>query len=186
MNKYRYAFGWNGKLHKFSNNNREVLFSEVIQFLNKNNINYSKDDISKAIDRQSKMVTDTHKASFSEVVTGAAAILKYTGNQSVSDAEISRRASICKSCPSITQIKQCSACGTAGKIANFVSNLRVKLKLQSPIPNEVKYSYCNVCKCSLALMVVSQKDAFNEAESQNLSRPDICWMKKTSTNYTNE
>lgn len=183
MNEYTYAVAWNSKLYKFSNSNKAVLMDEVMTFLRKNNINYSDRDISKAIDRQSRIVSQKKRIGLAEAVSGAKAILRYTTGSSVESSEIQRRSAICAACPLINRLGGCAPCGAAGKIANFVSLLRSTLKLQEPIPNEVKSSYCGVCQCSLALMVVSKMDAFNETTEQNGKRPDNCWVKKSSINY---
>lgn len=186
MSNFKYSIAWGGKLYKFSHENKAVLTSEVVNFFNRNNINFNSDDLSKAIDRQSSMIVRPKKIGLADAVTGAKALLRYTQGSAVSSSEITRRSEICKDCPLINRIGGCASCGAAGKIANFVSNIRSSLKLQDPIPDSVKSSYCGVCQCSLALMVPSKMDAFNESIEKNSKRPDNCWLKTTSNNYINE
>lgn len=186
MNKYKYSIVWGGKLYQFARNDKDVLVTDVVKFFRENNINFNFADLNKAIDRQSKLTTPPTRIGLAEAVNGAKAVLKYAGGNSVSSQEIIRRSEICAACPLIDRIGGCSACGAAGRIAGFINNLRAKLKLQIEIPATVKSSFCPVCKCSLALMVVSEKIAFNEPLSLNSTRPDNCWLKTTSKNYTNE
>lgn len=183
MNEYKYAIAWNSELYRFSNSDKAVLLDEVMRFMRKNNINYSVQDVSIGIDRQSKIAHTKKRIGLAEAVSGAKAIIRYTTGSATTSEEILRRSSICAACPLINKLGGCAPCGAAAKISNFVSNIRASLKLQIPIPTEVKASFCEVCGCSLALMVVSRMDAFNEPASKNLSRPDNCWAKTTSINY---
>jgi hypothetical protein len=183
MNNYRYNFGWRGSLYRFSNSNFDIIKAEVVSFLVKNNINYDPASLDKSILRQSSIADKKKRIGLAEAVSGAKALLRYASGSTASTLEIERRAGICKDCPLIDRIGGCAPCGAAGKIANFVNSLRTSLRLDQPIPSSIKSSYCGVCDCSLALMVPSKMSAFSESESQNLQRPDICWIKKTSTNY---
>lgn len=183
MNNYRYSFGWKGTLYKFSDQNLDALIVIVSDFLVKNNINFSNESLKASILRQSNIADSKKKIGLAEAVSGAKALIRYTGGSTVTTEEIVRRSDICKDCPLISKIGGCAPCGAAGKIANFVNSLRATLKLEEPLPTSVKSSYCKVCDCSLALMIPSKMSAFTESESKNLQRPDHCWIKKTSNNY---
>lgn len=183
MNNYRYSFGWNGQLYKFSDADLDTLVVIVSEFLKKNNINYSNESLRASIIRQSSIANKKKRIGLAEAVSGAKALIRYTSGSTVSTAEIERRSNICKDCSLINKIGGCAPCGAAGKIANFVNTVRVSLKLEQPIPTSVKSSYCGVCDCSLALMVPSKMELFVEPESKNLQRPDHCWVKRNSNNY---
>lgn len=184
---YKYAEAYKGKLYKFQNEDKNALLAEVHSFFKKNNINFSNDLLLKAIDRQSKIKINPGKVTFQSAISGAMAVIRYTTGSSVSTAEMIRRSDICARCPMLSQISTCMACGGAGKIARFINGIRAAKKVESSIPSEVKASYCGVCSCSLALMVVTKiKDFHTESEAENRRRPDVCWLKTTSTNFKNE
>ena len=185
---YKYSTVVKGKLYKFSSQHKDVIMSDVMGFFNENNIMFDKKDLSNQIDRQSSPFNTKKKSiTLSDAATGAMALIKYAGGSAVSDNELIRRSSICESCPLIDRIGGCSSCGAAGMIARFANTVRQKLSMQSAIPSSVKSSYCGVCNCSLALMVVTKIENFKEEPSiQNNQRPDNCWLKKTSPNFAKE
>lgn len=185
--KYKYSFAWKGKLESFSNDDKNALIAMASEFFKKNNINFSASDLSKGIDRQSKLTTAKKTLSLRDVVSGANAVIKYMGGSSVSNNEIVRRSFICEMCPMIEKIGGCGPCGAAGKISSFVNAVRQKMGISIAIPNQTKNSYCGICGCSLALLVVTKKENFHqESLEENSKRPDKCWLKTTSTNFTNE
>ncbi len=185
MDKYRFSTGYEGKLHRFSHDSKDVLLSQVLQFHQKNNINYSMIELSKSIDRQSKIQVAQKKLTLADAIKGAQAVINYGVGKSVTNQELFRRSMICKDCPLMKQIGGCRSCGAAGMIAKFINKVRASYGLQSAIPPEVRENYCSFCGCSLALMTVTKIEDFKEEpESINSTRPDICWLKKTSTNYS--
>jgi hypothetical protein len=185
--KYKYTFVWKGQLRSFDNEDKNALLADVSAYLNKNNINFTQADLSKAIDRQSKLTPTKKKLALRDVVAGANAVIRYMGGSSVSNDEIIRRSFICEGCPLIEKIGGCGPCGAAGKISSFVNNVRQKMGISIAIPNQTKNSYCGICGCSLALLVVTRKENFHkESSEENSKRPDRCWLKETSTNFTNE
>lgn len=184
MTTYKYATVWNGKLYRFDNTDKAILVQIVYDFFRANNIipAPTKEEISKAIDRQTSIKT-SDKVTFSQAVSGAKALIKSTigGEDST---EIQRRSEICKDCPLRDGISVCGSCGTAGKIARFVNTFKAKLGIRTTIDKKISLSYCGFCKCSLALIVVTKlKDFHEETPARNSSRPDVCWLKKTSHNY---
>lgn len=184
MDKFKYSIGYGGALKRFSGSNKEVLLSEVVQFHRENNINFNVEDLRRSIDRQSNIITRKKKLTLSEAIHGAKAVLKYTSGKNAGEAEIARRASICSQCPIKDEIGGCRSCGAAGAFAKFVNTVRTSMKLEAPIPSEIRELYCGHCKCSLALIVVTKMDGFyEESPEENSKRPDMCWLKKTSTSY---
>jgi len=187
MNKFRYTVGHKGELHRFDGPTQYVVFEKAKEFFEKSNINYSREDLMKAIERQSGFYVAEKKIGFNEAMTGAMAALKFTAGKSTSPGEIQRRSAICASCPLSSTVGGCSACGLGGRIAKVISSIRAKKGSGIAIPAEVKGSYCGFCKCSLALMVVTKIEDFHpEDPSLNGRRPDLCWLKTTSTNFSNE
>lgn len=121
---------------------------------------------------------------FAEVVTGAKAILDVTKGEVVEQSEITRRASICTSCPLSSTTTDCIACGFGSRLSKFISDLKTKVfESNYKVPNGMDRNYCKVCGCSLAMMIPSKMSAFKESDQKQAERPDHCWVKKTSINY---
>jgi hypothetical protein len=187
MDTFKYAIGYQGSLHRFDGQTREIVFHKVVDFMKKNNINYSSSDLLRAIDRQSGIQTQSKKIGFNEAMLGAMALIKFTAGKSTSPAEINRRSAICSACPLSNQVGGCFSCGVGGKIAKAVAAIRAKKGSGIPIPSEVKSKFCGFCKCALPMLVVTRMEDFHPETNQlNQTRPDNCWQKKTSTNFSNE
>jgi hypothetical protein len=183
--KYLYAVVVKGKLEKFSADNKTLLQARVETFFRERGMAIDSASISTSIDRQSKIREKPKKIGLADAAIGAKALIKNLMGSSVSSEEIIRRSSICATCPLMSRIGGCASCGAGGKIANWINGIRAGKKLQIAIPSEVSSSYCGVCQCALALMVVTKKADFYD-ESKNGQRPDVCWLKSNSPNLTNE
>lgn len=187
MNKFKYSVGHKGELHRFDGPTKHVVFEKASEFFKKSNINYSADDLMKAIERQSGYFVPEKRIGLQEAMNGAMAAVKFTAGKSTSGEEINRRAAICARCPLSSSVGGCYACGMGGRIAKVVNAIRAKKGSTVPIPVEVKNQYCGFCKCSLALMVVTKiEDYYPEDPELNQRRPDNCWLKTTSTNFSHE
>lgn len=190
MNKFRYVSVISGEVKRFEHENREILVEAVTSFYRKNNIIFNLEDINRRIDRQSKTYitqAKTKKISFSEALNGAKALLKYSAGNSVSGKEILRRSSICEKCPLLSNVSNCMGCGAASVITKAVNGIRSVKGAEIPIPKAVNTKYCGVCQCSIPLMVVTRYEDFRtETTEKNSRRPDNCWLKTTSPNFTDE
>lgn len=185
--KFTYAIVVSRQLHRFNNNDKDALFQEVSEFLRKININFTNESLMKQIERQSLSRPKNAKIGLSEAVTGALATVRSIAGISVSDAEIIRRSEICNACPLVDRIGGCGSCGLAGKISSWANKIRSTKGSQIAIPSEVKSSYCGFCSCALAVMVLTKYQDFHyESPEKNATRPDGCWLKTTSTKFTNE
>lgn len=177
---YKYSIAFNKQLHKFSHQDFDALVVVTSDFLVKNNINFNKEDLKAAIRRQSAVSTKPKgKVTFADAVNGAKALMRYASGKTVSQAEVTRRSNICPNCPHISQVSMCGSCGTAGKATRFINNFKKLLGCRSAIDTDIQYSYCEICNCSLALMVVSSMDSFHKDQG----RPDNCWLNPKSPNY---
>lgn len=184
---YKYSEYQAGNWHKFEHKEKQSLLLIIQSHYKKHNLIFSGEMISAAIDRQSPLKTAAQKPNLQAVVRGASALLKTLSGISVSNQEITRRSNICASCPLIDSIGGCNSCGAAGKITQWANSLRAKRKLQIEIPDSIKRQYCGFCQCALALMVITPHKEFeNEREEKNQTRPDNCWLKRTSANFTHE
>jgi hypothetical protein len=108
------------------------------------------------------------------ILQGALAAIKafteaVNGNV-VSHDEVLRRERICKSCPMRKKVT-----GAPSKISRYLGMLASKHR----VPSEVHSYACNVCGCSLVLLLPAtpadlHKDSPEEAEK----RPKACWIPK--------
>lgn len=184
---FKYSEYQAGTWHKFEHKDKNTLLLTIQAHYQKNNLIFNHKDIFAAIDRQSPLKTAVQKPNLQAVVRGAAALLKTLSGVSVSNEEITRRSNICVACPLVDAIGGCSSCGAAGKITQWANGIRAKRQLQIEIPDSIKRQYCGFCQCALALMVLTPHKEFQpENDSKNQTRPDNCWLKRTSNNFTNE
>lgn len=121
--------------------------------------------------------------SLQEVVNGAFAVLNVSAGNTVNQEEIDRRASICIGCNNLTTVSGCSSCGFGKKIVDFVNKFKKSIKTSFNVPNSLENKFCKTCSCSMVVMLPSKMSAFNEKPEMNKSRPDNCWIKKTSNNF---
>lgn len=183
---YKCEIEYNNKTYTFTGNDRTTVVVKVKIFCKKNNINYSDGMIERRITTDSPG-SKPSKLTFSQVVTGAHAILRYTTGTSASDKEVTRRTDICLTCPHRSETAGCGPCGFGRRVANFINSLRAKKKTEAPIDAAIKQSYCDVCKCSIPMMVLTRyEDFYKEVSVKNNMRPDYCWLKESSPNFTNE
>lgn len=181
---FKYSTGYKGQLYRFEDRSRDIVLEKVVEFMQKNNIIFNREDLLRSIDRQSAIAsTKKKRVTLGDAVNGAKALIKYTSSNRISTEELTRRSTICSQCPMINRLGGCMSCGAAGAIARFVNKIRSSYNLEIQIPSEVRQSYCGVCECSLALMVVTHINDFHESAEKNAMRPDCCWMKTISYNF---
>ncbi len=185
---FKYSVVIKGEVHRFeSQMDKHHVYQQASEFFRKSNINFSPDSLMKDIERQSKITVRTKTLSFGDALNGALAALKFTAGKSTSPAEIRRRSTICSNCPLKDTVSGCFSCGMGSRIAKSVSSMRAKKGSAIAIPEEVKTLFCGFCGCAIPLMVVTQHEDFNtESFEINNKRPDNCWLKTTSPNFTNE
>lgn len=192
---YQFKHIYKGELYQFSNPEKNILFSKVAEDFKAKGINYTDEDLMAAIERQSGMkrkifqkpVVHRKKPSLAETIHGAKALLRYMGGSSVSSQELERRSAICNNCPLRDSVSDCMSCGGSGKVALFINQLRRSKKFEGSIPESLRKKFCGFCGCSLPLLLVSKfKDFEVESPQKNAARPDHCWLKKTSPNFTKE
>lgn len=136
--------------------------------------------------RQEFNPVEKKSTSFSDAVTGAKALLRIVAGDKVPQEEINRRAAICTSCPMVSGVSNCRACGFGGQLTKFVNATKASFGKDFKIPNGLSDKYCSVCTCSLLMMLPSNMEAFQESAEKQGERPNHCWVKKTSPNYQDE
>jgi hypothetical protein len=163
------------------------LFRKASSYLNKINVNFNPASLKRSIARQNESTAESRKLTLSEVWKGAVASVKNMAGKSASSQEVIRRSTICSNCEDKTSVSDCMGCGAAGRLATLVSNIRKTKEGAASVSSELRKQYCKHCKCSLALMLVT-KYADLEQESSEIQnqRPDHCWLKNTSLNFTKE
>jgi hypothetical protein len=178
----------NGKTIKLEANTKPELIAMAKDYCEKNNINFAENIISAHIDAQNATVKKpSNKVGILDAFNGARAILRYVSGESTTPSEMIRRAKICEGCEKLSAISGCAACGAGRRIANIVNTIRAHKKSEVEVPRNVQNKYCGICSCSIPMMVLTKyKDFYRENETKNNSRPDNCWLKESSPNFTNE
>lgn len=163
------------------------LLARVEHELSSRGLAYDRTSLIRGIEQQNKKQEKPRRIRISDMIKGATAAIRYMTGKAVSNEEILRRSSICASCPRKNQVSDCMGCGGTGRLAGMVNDIRRDKGKEVEIPATVKPYFCDVCGCSLALMIVTKhSDLEPENPEVNESRPDFCWLKKTSKNFTNE
>lgn len=183
---YKCEIEHEGRVRTFTGDTQTSVFIKVKIFLNKNNIKFSDDMIYRRITSYSKPVKPK-SLSLNDIITGAHAILRYTSGTAASNKEVARRTDICLGCPMRSSTSGCGPCGFSRRIATFINGIRAKKKSEAIIDSKIKQSYCGVCNCSIPMMVLTRyEDFYQESPEKNNKRPDNCWLKQSSPNFTNE
>lgn len=189
--KFQYRINHEGKLYQFHDENRLTLLNRVEKFYNENEMQFNSSEVLKSIDRQSKYkiekISVKKRKTLADVIRGATAVIKFAAGKSASHSEIQRRSKICEGCPLKESTAGCQACGAAEKVRVFISSIQKIKKDVIDIPSPIKSKFCDFCGCSIPLLVVTRFEDFNiEDDKSNSRRPDICWLKKSSPNFTKE
>jgi hypothetical protein len=183
---YKIDIEHNGRLYTITGDSKDLVFVKAKIFLNKHNINFTEDQIKNRIQNYVKP-SKPKRLGLNDIIIGANAILRYTSGKAASNTEIKRRSEICKSCPMREKTTGCAPCGFGRRIANFINKIRAEKKAEVEIEATLRDSYCGVCSCSIPMMILTQyEDFYVEPDHKNNLRPDACWLKKTSINFTNE
>ncbi len=162
----------------------DSVFKKTKRYLEGININYNERSLLQAIknaNAKGKRLTIT------DVVSGAKAAIQYFTGKAATNEEILRRASICQGCSLISSVSDCMGCGGSGRLAKITNDIRAAKGKEVALPFSIKDKYCSVCQCSLALMTVTQYEHIApESDEKQSQRPDHCWLKKTSNNFTKQ
>lgn len=183
---YKFDVEHDGKLYTITGDSKDLVFTKAKIFFNKNNIKFTDAQIKGRITNYVKP-SKSKKLTFNDIIVGAGAILRYASGNAASAQEVKRRSEICKSCPMRDRTTGCAACGFSRKVANFINKIRSEKKAEVEIEATLRDSYCGVCNCSIPMMLLTRyEDFYVEPAHKNQLRPDACWLKQTSINFTNE
>lgn len=122
--------------------------------------------------------------SLQEIAAGATSALKQIGGICEDQTVINRRAIICSACPKKSDTSGCGPCGFAGKVKSFVNGVKKMFGGGHTIPNGLDRSYCDVCDCSLAMMLPAQLKDFKASTVNDPERPKNCWIVLASNGVT--
>jgi len=105
-------------------------------------------------------------------ITGAARAFKDAlKGDVVSDDIILARASICLKCPRRRMVS-----GFATRVSKILGDLANRHR----VPKDIANYKCNVCKCSLMLLIpATEKDLHKDSPQESKMRPAKCWMPKS-------
>lgn len=148
---------------------------EIITIIKKYYPRVNVDDLIFSIKTENKKGIKQKKVSFKDAVHGANALVNINIGSHVDQQEITRRSLICQGCEHMDKTSNCYSCGFAGKFTTFITKLKKAFGYGFQIPNGIDKNYCDICNCSLAVMIPSKLEAFKK---ENKTRPDNCWIKK--------
>lgn len=152
-----------------------ISFTEAVLFVNKNIIPV----VHKPRPEAKIGKTEVESVGLSEMANGAKAVLLQTFmDDTVDQLEIDRRALICGECPMVAQVSGCMACGMGKKIKQFGNKVRNWFGSGHRIPSGLEQNYCDVCHCSLAMLLPATMDQIKESTINDPKRPATCWMKR--------
>lgn len=166
----------------------DEVFVKAGNYFSDNGYTYNAESLRKLIMRANDKAAATNKRlTIGDTIRGAKAFIKYLAGKAASNKEIQRRSNICIGCLEVSSVSDCLGCGGSGKIANSVNSVRAAKGQETLIPDSIKDKYCGICDCSLTMLITAQhKDLKPESEPKNLLRPNHCWLKVGSSNFTKE
>lgn len=105
-------------------------------------------------------------------LTGATAALKAareaTRGNTVDEAILRDRISICNDCPKRERVK--GVVGNVGRVLALVAN-------KHKVPKEISDYRCGVCTCPLALLATAlPENLHKDSEAEAAKRPKRCWL----------
>lgn len=198
---YVFHFIHQKKITKMEHPELNVLIDKVVDKMNEIEVTANREEIKQAILRQTNIAYPNSsdvaqfvgqkprkKLTLASVTRAAAAIVNLSRGVTVTQSELDRRAKICTLCSERSTVTDCMSCGAGAKIADTINKLRaLKGKDMPNVPKHVEKNACRVCECYIPFLLVTNfSDIKDEEKSVNESRPDNCWMKKSSTNYTQQ
>jgi hypothetical protein len=180
----KYSLNIQGETVTITGTSIDDVLRKTKRYLEGININYNERSLVQAI--KNANVKGKHLTIY-DVVSGAKAAINYFTGKAASNEEILRRASICQGCSLISSVSDCMGCGGSGRLAKITNDIRAAKGKEVAIPSSIRDKYCSVCQCSLSLMTVTQYEHISpESEEKQSQRPDHCWLKKTSINFTKQ
>lgn len=88
----------------------------------------------------------------------------------VDDDTIDSRAKICIKCPQRRRVT-----GIISRVSKILGDIANRHR----VPKEIADYKCNICKCSLMLLIpATEKDQHKDSPQEAKRRPLTCWLKK--------
>ncbi len=190
--KYRYFYagdtlygnsidGVANALVKASKNTKNPYsFASAVVEVSKSMVPVHKSVIAQSFPKKSK----GDRPSLQEIAAGATSALKQIGGICETQEIINSRAIVCSSCDKKSDTSGCGPCGFAGKVKSFVNGVKKLFGGGHVIPNELDKSYCDVCMCSLAMMLPAKIGDFKASTVNDPERPKKCWIVKESSSQS--
>lgn len=162
------------------NTNSPYSFTSAVVEVTRNMVPVHRSIIEQTLPKKAKK----EAPSLQEIAAGATAALKQIGGICEDQAVINRRAIICSVCPKKKDTSGCGPCGFAGKVKSFVNGVKKMFGGGHTIPNELDKSFCDVCDCSLAMMLPAKLTDFKSSTINDPERPKTCWIVLASNGVT--
>ena len=106
----------------------------------------------------------------SDIAAAARAFKDAIKGDVVDDSTIASRIKICKACPQRRKVT-----GFVSRVSKILGDLANRHR----VPRYIADYKCNVCGCSLMLLVpATEKDLHKDSAKEAKKRPSTCWLKK--------
>jgi hypothetical protein len=186
---YRFKPSWKEPSVTITGRDFNDLYAQVVQMFDVKGYSFNSDSLKNHILKQNNQTKAPKESGLTlgEVIKGGIAMLKFIKGDHASNREIQRRSKICQGCEDKSMVSDCMSCGGSRRVATAVNAEKAKHGNQIDIPAEIQKMYCKHCKCSLIVMIATKyKELKPESSSVIESRPNHCWLKPSSPNFTKE
>lgn len=141
-----------------------------------------------AQEESNKSATRRQTWNIEALMHGARALYKNLKGHVVPNAEIERRAKICKDCPQFTLANDCRACQWASKLAKKKNDAMRAFGKGFVIPRyagvDMASGGCSVCGCAMLLVLPARIEEFQDEDARiQKARPVHCWAKQGGPNF---
>lgn len=193
---FRFKIIHQGRPIVFHEDTIEALVDQAVQFYATKGVQFDRKSIKAQAESQNKpglihkMVVPQSKdnpksmkvrVNLASAYAASKALFNLGRGETVSQKEADRRQSICLNCPHLSDVSDCMACGGMGRAASMLTAVRSNTGLK--YQNHISKKFCDVCKCSMALMLATKIEGFDhESDEVNAARPEHCWIKRGGPN----
>jgi hypothetical protein len=106
----------------------------------------------------------------SDILAAANAFKDALKGDVVDDATIASRTAICLKCPQRRKVT-----GVVSRVSKILGDIANRHR----VPKEIADYRCNICKCSLMLLIpATEKDQHKDSPQEAKRRPASCWLKQ--------
>lgn len=181
MDKYEFKYIYNKSVHKFSGNTVNEILFRVANFLTSRGEVADLERMKALIENQLRTVSQPKKKKpkLSEAYHAGMALFRLAKGETVDQKTVDERTKICSNCPMRSPTSFCGACGGLSLASNLLISIRRLVKNSLMIDSSIKADFCDVCGCSLPLLIVTNTDLLPKDDpAEDKVRPQHCWIRK--------